>query len=132
MATKKLEPAGDVPNYVPPAVGYNSVDRKGTWFLNKGTYPLEDPTNAGNGPLTRFEPGSYTQATETNWTGGQHQSGVLVKFSGDPRDEGTVEVPYEGPVNSPKAVKAQEAAAPAPAPALQGGHNQQHQQNQKR
>lgn len=112
-ATKKMEPAGDVPNYEAPTVGYVSMDRKGTWFLCKGVYPLEDPTNAGNGPLTRFEPGSYTQATETNWTSGQHKAGSLVKYDGDPRDEGTKEVPYVGPVDSPKAV---EPAAPNSVP----------------
>ncbi len=74
--------------------GYNSLDRKGTWFYSNAFFPLEDPTNAGKGALPRFEERSYTQAPETPWTDGQWKAGVLKKFDGDPRDDETKELAY--------------------------------------
>lgn len=104
-----------------PEPGYRSLDRKGMWFLSKSVFPMEDPTNVheqGKGAaMPRFEGGSYTQAPETSWTESQWRAGVLVKHTGDPRDEGTKPIVYEEPKAAPVApvaeVKADEKKSAA-------------------
>jgi hypothetical protein len=106
--------------------GYTSVDRKGVWVESNAVFPMEDPTNVGKGPLTRFEPKSFTQATKTDWLVGQWKAGTFEMYDGDPRDDDAkkLERPPE-PIKVPAAAAAAAATAPAPtsapAPAGDGG-----------
>lgn len=85
------------------APGVKIVDPRGAWFLSNAVFPLEDPTNAGKGPLTRFDEKSYTQATETNWTAAQHRAGVFTKYDRMPTDPDAKVVPFAEPKAEPKA-----------------------------
>jgi hypothetical protein len=87
---------------------FTSVDRKGVWVFSNASFPLEDPTNAGKGPLTRFEPKAHTQATWTPWLEGQWKAGIFDKFSGHPEDDGVERIKYVEPAKD---------ATPAPTPA---------------
>ena len=44
----------------------NILDKDGSWFVNKGSFPFIDPTN-GN----RFEPETPTKAAVTIWVKSQ-------------------------------------------------------------
>ena len=44
----------------------NILDKDGSWFVNKGSFPFIDPTN-GN----RFEPETPTKAAATIWVKSQ-------------------------------------------------------------